>query len=64
MDLNTVKRNLNNGNYGEVEGCLADIQLIWDNCKLYNSKETVKDCIIFSGFGRSPISWRRTLKKW
>ena len=41
MDLNTVKRNLNNNVYSEVEHCLADLQLIWDNCKLYNSRDNV-----------------------
>ncbi len=37
MDLGTVKKNLNNNQYETVEDCLADIQLIWDNCKIYNT---------------------------
>jgi len=37
MDLGTVKKNLSNNMYETVESCLADIQLIWDNCKLYNT---------------------------
>ena len=36
MDLSTVKKNLKIGLYSHVENCLDDIQLIWDNCKLYN----------------------------
>ena len=36
MDLSTVKTNLENGDYPDVEACVDDIQLIWDNCKLYN----------------------------
>jgi hypothetical protein len=42
MDLGTVKKNLTLGNYQTVEDCLDDIQLIWDNCKAYNTKGTVK----------------------
>ena len=38
MDLGTVKKNLRNNKYKYVEECLNDIQLIWDNCKLYNSE--------------------------
>ena len=41
MDLGTVKRNLNNNTYETVESCLADIQLIWENCKLYNTNDNV-----------------------
>lgn len=41
MDLGTVKKNLNNGLYETVEACLSDIQLIWDNCKTYNTPENV-----------------------
>ncbi len=36
MDLGTLKVNLENGVYATVEGMLDDLQLIWDNCKLYN----------------------------
>ena len=36
MDLSTVKDNLRNEEYTFVEDCLDDLQLIWDNCKLYN----------------------------
>jgi len=40
MDLGTVKQNLDSGVYHEVEECLDDIQLIWDNCKLYNVEDS------------------------
>ena len=36
MDLSTVKSNLENGDYSTVKSCLDDLQLIWDNCKLFN----------------------------
>ena len=36
MDLGTVQDNLQEGEYQTVEECLADVQLVWDNCKLYN----------------------------
>lgn len=36
MDLGTVKSNLENGFYKSSRSCLDDIQLIWDNCMLYN----------------------------
>ena len=36
MDLSTVRENLKNEVYLYVEQCLDDLQLIWDNCKLYN----------------------------
>lgn len=36
MDLSTVNRNLNEGEYESFEKCFGDIQMIWDNCKLYN----------------------------
>ena len=38
MDLGTVKKNLKNNKYKYIEDCLNDIQLIWDNCKKYNSE--------------------------
>lgn len=36
MDLGTVKSRLLAGEYATYEDCFAEIQLIWDNCKLYN----------------------------
>lgn len=41
MDLGTVQTKLNNGQYLYVEDMIDDIQLIWDNCKLYNSPGSV-----------------------
>lgn len=38
MDLNTVSVKLQEGAYQSVEEALDDLQLIWDNCKLYNQK--------------------------
>ena len=40
MDLRTLIYDLDNGKYQTVEQVLDDIQLIWDNCKLYNDKNT------------------------
>ena len=36
MDFRTLKDNLMNGMFATYEDFLADLQLIWDNCKLYN----------------------------
>lgn len=36
MDLGTCLKNLRAAEYKTVEECLDDLQLIWDNCKLYN----------------------------
>ncbi len=36
MDLGTVRKKLLSSKYQTVEEVLDDIQLIWDNCKLYN----------------------------
>lgn len=41
MDLGTITHKFNNDKYIYVEEVLDDIQLIWDNCKLYNSQGTV-----------------------
>ena len=38
MDLGTVQKNLQNGKYKDVKKALDDIQLVWDNCKLYNQE--------------------------
>ena len=40
MDLSTVKGKVEEGLYTHVEEFLDDMQLIWDNCKAYNSKGT------------------------
>jgi hypothetical protein len=36
MDLQSVRDNLESDKYDTFEKCFADIQLIWDNCRLYN----------------------------
>lgn len=41
MDLSTVRSKLLGSCYTIVEDCLNDIELIWENCKLYNAKESV-----------------------
>ncbi|OMJ93430.1 hypothetical protein SteCoe_3545 [Stentor coeruleus] len=40
MDLSTVKKNLNAGDYEDLQDFICDIQQIWDNCKLYNPEES------------------------
>lgn len=41
MDLSTVKQNLKQDEYQSMQDFLLDLQLIWDNCKLYNPEESV-----------------------
>jgi len=41
MDLGTVLKNLDDGQYLKVTNALDDIQLIWDNCKKYNQEGSV-----------------------
>ena len=36
MDLGTINNKLKEDKYRYVEEALDDIQLVWDNCKLYN----------------------------
>eukprot|EP00826_Nyctotherus_ovalis_P048577 TRINITY_DN5738_c0_g2_i4.p1 TRINITY_DN5738_c0_g2~~TRINITY_DN5738_c0_g2_i4.p1 ORF type:complete len:182 (-),score=58.54 TRINITY_DN5738_c0_g2_i4:62-607(-) len=36
MDLSTVKSKLQTGKYADKKSFMADIQLIWNNCKTYN----------------------------
>ena len=35
-DLSTIKDQLNK--YDTVEECLADLRLVWSNCRLFNSE--------------------------
>ncbi|CAM9178348.1 unnamed protein product [Ectocarpus fasciculatus] len=37
MDLGTVKLRLERGAYPTAEACAADVRLIWDNCRTYNT---------------------------
>ena len=49
MDLSTIKvrpflpsqKKLKSGKYETIEEVLADVQLIWDNCKAYNLPKSV-----------------------
>ena len=36
MDFDTLKKNLLAGKFSTYEEFFGDLQLIWDNCKLYN----------------------------
>ncbi len=36
MDISTIRKNLEDKIYTSPEAALDDIQLIWDNCKIYN----------------------------
>lgn len=36
MDLSTVNKKFNQGKYPTIESICDDLQLIWDNCKIYN----------------------------
>ena len=37
MDLGTVKLRLERGAYATPEACAADVRLIWENCRTYNT---------------------------
>lgn len=39
-DLNLIRRQNNEGKYKFVEEILDEIQLCWDNCKLYNAADS------------------------
>ena len=41
MDLSLVKKNLKQGAYEDIADVLADIQLIWDNCRTYNMSDSI-----------------------
>jgi bromodomain-containing factor 1 len=43
MDLSAINKKLREERYQSVEEVLDDIQLIWDNCKLYNQQGCVFD---------------------
>lgn len=40
MDLGTVRENIQNGNYSNVEQFKKDVNLIWENCYRYNGRES------------------------
>lgn len=47
MDLNTVRRNLNKNLYEYLEEVLDEVQLVWNNCKLYNEQGSVRSGGLF-----------------
>lgn len=47
MDLSTINKKLREERYHIVEEVLDDIQLIWDNCKIYNEQGCVRIFILF-----------------
>lgn len=49
MDLNTISRKLRDEKYRTVENVLDDIQLIFDNCKVYNAPGSVIFLYKYSG---------------
>lgn len=36
MDLSTVKKKVKSGKYSNLSEVVADVSLIWDNCRTYN----------------------------
>ena len=57
MDLGTVKSKLLSGKYKTYEEVFNDIQLIWDNCKLYNraGSPITKICEVMEKNARSKV---------
>ena len=60
MDFDTLKKNLLSSNYNTYEEFLPDLQLIWDNCKLYNQAGTP----IWKLSDRMEKMTKRELGKW
>ena len=63
MDLGTVSNKLKDNRYDHVEEVFDDLQLIWDNCKTYNSPDTV-NLYLLSGFIMLQKNWKDLLRKW
>lgn len=40
MDLSTIKKNLKNSRYSGFDEFLQDVNLIWDNCRIYNMSDS------------------------
>ena len=59
MDLATVKSALLSGKYSTYEQVFDDIQLIWDNCKLYN----MIGCEIYKICERMEKTAKRSIQK-
>jgi hypothetical protein len=41
MDISTVKKKLKASKYSTISEAMADLQLIWDNCRTYNQVGSV-----------------------
>jgi hypothetical protein len=59
MDLSTVRSNLLKGEFQTLDQFIAQIQLIWDNCKLYNMAGSV----IYKICERMERTYNRELNK-
>ena len=59
MDLATCKEKLLSGKYATYEDAFNDIQLIWDNCKLYN----MIGCEIYKVCERMEKTAKRSIQK-
>jgi hypothetical protein len=44
MDLGTVRKKLQKREYNSAAECIADIDLIWSNCQLFNRPGDVRHC--------------------
>lgn len=42
MDLSTVRKRIKTGRYNEYSDVLADLRLIWENCRTYNMAGSVR----------------------
>lgn len=40
MDLGTIRKRVKRREYAGLEAVLRDVQLVWDNCKAYNIKDS------------------------
>ena len=63
MDLGTIHKKMKSDKYKTVEEILDDMQLIWDNCKLYNEQGSV-NMIKCSGFMILLKNQKDPSKKW
>jgi bromodomain-containing factor 1 len=42
MDISTIRTKIKNRKYETIEDTIKDIQLIWNNCRTFNEKDSVK----------------------